>query len=56
MAISDCGMWIAEFLTCNLKFEIVGRSREWDFAKLNLHLGIFEQPQENDFFSKLLIY
>ena len=42
-----------------------GGSRKRDFAKLNLHLpacrslgagrGIFEQPAENDFFSKLLV-
>jgi len=36
MAILDYGMWIAEFLISNLKFEIAGRSHERDFAKLNL--------------------
>jgi hypothetical protein len=30
-------------------------SRERDFAKLNLHLNIFEQPEENDFFSDHLL-
>jgi hypothetical protein len=49
MAILDCGI-----SNLQSKFEIVGRSRERDFAKLNLHLpacrslgagrGIFEQP------------
>jgi hypothetical protein len=53
----DCGI-------SNLKFEIVGRSRERDFAKLNLHLpacrnlgagrGIFEQPGKSYLLSDLL--
>jgi len=49
MAISDCGI-----SNLQSKFEIVGRSRERDFAKLNLHLGIFDQPGEKDLFSKSL--
>ena len=28
----------------------ISGSRERDFAKLNLHLGIFEQSAKNDFF------
>jgi len=31
-----------------------GRPRKRDFAKLNLHLGIFDQPKKSDFFSTLL--
>jgi hypothetical protein len=30
-----------------------GRPRERDFTKVNLHLGIFDQPQESDFFDTL---
>ena len=30
----------------------VGRSRERDFAKLNLHLGIFEHPLEGILFEQ----
>jgi hypothetical protein len=30
----------------------VGRSRERDFAKLNLHLGIFEHPLEKILFQQ----
>jgi hypothetical protein len=33
----------------------VGRSRERDFAKLNLHLGIFEHPLEKILFQQLLV-
>jgi len=30
-----------------------GCPRKRDFVKLNLHLGIFDQPQESDFFDTL---
>jgi hypothetical protein len=33
-----------------------GRPRKRDFAGLNLHLGIFEQPDKNYFFSRLSDY
>jgi hypothetical protein len=32
-----------------------GRPRRRDFAKLNLHLGIFDQPAKNDFFNRIFI-
>ncbi len=34
---------------------ISGAPEKWDFAKLNLHLTIFEQPEKDDFFSSLLV-
>jgi hypothetical protein len=33
---------------------ISGGPRRRDFAKLNLHLALFEQPGEDDFFGSLL--
>ena len=45
---SRCGV-----LQVRLTLQDFGCPRKRDFVKLNLHLGIFDQPQESDFFDIL---
>jgi hypothetical protein len=45
---------VAAYIQVRLTPQDFGRPRKRDFAGPNLHLGIFEQSEKNDFFSKLL--
>jgi hypothetical protein len=47
---------IAAYHQVRLTPQDFGSSRKRDFAKLNLHLDIFDQPGRNDFFSRLLYH
>jgi len=48
------GRLVAAYCQVRLTPQDFGSSRRRDFAKLNLHLALFEQPGEDDFFSSLL--
>jgi hypothetical protein len=50
------GQVIAAYIEVRFIPQDFGRPRERDFAKLNLHLGIFDQPGKIQFFSTLLKY
>ncbi len=47
------GQVVAAYLPVRLTPQDFGSPRERDFAKLNLHLGIFEQPMKINFFCNL---
>jgi hypothetical protein len=50
------GQVVVAYSQGRLTSQDFGRPRERDFAKLNLHLRIFEQPDKNGFFSNLLMH
>jgi hypothetical protein len=52
--VSSTGQAYCGVLQVRLTPQDFGRPRKRDFAKLNLHLGIFDQPKKSDFFNTLL--
>ncbi len=48
------GQVVATYIQARPTLQDFGRPRKRDFAKLNLHPGILDQPAKNEFFNRIL--